>query len=230
MLLMYITSLLAVMITIAAIYGRRVFVKAQNSAWYPFFLQSVIDTIAHDNHNKILDIGTGPGKLPELLIQKDSRFLITGIDINKGYINKARRRVNHPNISFKHQKTDGNLEFTDNTFDVVTLCSVLFLLNDNAKSNLVNEAVRVLKPGGKIIVLSPTGKKAIFSSFHEISNFPKSIYNWTYYVWKIATKNRGKQWQKSNWLQAFSHKKGMNYLKTFTFNNNGSIEILTKTI
>jgi ubiquinone/menaquinone biosynthesis C-methylase UbiE len=210
---------------------KSIFLQATQSGWYPEFLSSVVDVVlTNPEHKQILDIGTGPGKLPELLIQKDSSFLITGIDINSVDINEARRRVKHPNISFQYGIASGKLEFIDNTFDVVTFCSVLFLLNDSGKSSLVNEAVRVLKPGGKIIVLTPSGKKTILSSFREINNFPKSRYNWTYFVWKAATKNRGKKWQKNNWLQDFSHKKRMNYLKKLSFSNNASIEILTKTI
>lgn len=227
--LMYIIILLLIMATIATVCGS-IFIKAQNSGWYPLFLQSVIDTINTDYYQKILDIGTGPGKLPELLIQKDSSLHIIGIDINASYIDAARRRVKHPNVSFQHENAGEKLEFSDNEFDVVTFCSVLFLLDNNTKTFLVNEAARVLKPSGKIIVLSPSGEKSIFSSIREINAFPKSRYNWTYIIWKTATKNRGNKWQKSNWLKEFSNTKKMKYLRTSTFNNNASIEILTKTI
>lgn len=230
MLLIYIIILLLNMATIAAVYGSRIFIKAQSSGWYPLFLQSVIDAITTDYQEKILDIGTGPGKLPELLIQKDSSLQITGIDINASYIDEAKQRVKHPNVSFKHVNAGAQLDFAKKEFDVVTFCSVLFLLDDYAKTILMNEAVRVLKPTGKIIVLSPSGKKSIFSSIHEINGFPKSRYNWTYFIWKTATKNRGEKWQKSYWLKDFSNTIKMKYLRTSAFNNNASIEILTNTI
>ena len=80
------------------------FLKAQNSGWYSEFLNPVVEIILEDESNlHILDIGTGPGKLPELLIQENSTLRITGIDINAAMIEIARQKVNHKNVRFEVQ-------------------------------------------------------------------------------------------------------------------------------
>lgn len=174
-----------------------IFLKATQSGWYPELLNPVVDSVlVNPKHNQILDIGTGPGTLPQMLISKDSVLQITGIDISKSMIDKARRSVSHKNVSFEYQVENKPLPFTTEQFEVVTFCSVLFLLDDGFKSILMNEAIRVLKPGGKIIILTPSGMKPVLSSFIEVWKYSSSINNFTFPVWKIATSRGARKWQR----------------------------------
>ena len=205
-----------------------IFLKAQDSGWYPEFLKPIVDAVNEEKgFKKVLDIGTGPGKLAELLIKSDSTLQITGIDIDTAMIDKARKRLSHQNVSFQYQKLNAPLDFPDKEFDVVTFCSVLFLLDDSTKSLLMKEALFVLKPNGKIIILSPSGKKSFFSAFFEVWNFPYTRHNWTFIIWRLFTSNRGRIWQKQRWLFKFSQEKRLVYNSSLTFNNNASIEIIT---
>ena len=204
-----------------------VFLKATKSGWYPLFLKPVVDNISIDKQYKhVLDIGTGPGKLAELLIQKDSNLQFTGIDINTIYIDEAKRRVKHQNVSFHYGKANEKLEFADDEFDVVSFCSVLFLLDDNTKTFLMNEALRVLNQNGKIIVLTPSGRKTILSSLIEVWRYPFSSNNWTFIIWKTFTTRSARKWQHKNWLDDFSAKQSLNYASTLIFNNNATIETI----
>ncbi len=127
-----------------------IFLKATQSGWYPEFLNPVVDSVlVNPKHKQILDIGTGPGTLAQMLISKDSGLQITGIDISKSMIDEARRSVSHKNVSFEYQEENKPLPFTTAQFEVVTFCSVLFLLDDSIITFLMNEAIRVLKPAGK---------------------------------------------------------------------------------
>ncbi|TRX37391.1 class I SAM-dependent methyltransferase [Flavobacterium sp. ZT3R18] len=208
---------------------KSIFLKAQDSGWYSEFLKSVVEKIIEDEdvHN-ILDIGTGPGKLLELLINQDRTLQITGIDVNTAMIDEARRRLSNKNVSFQYQKKDEPLGFDDAVFDVITFCSVLFLLDNNTKTFLLNEALRVLKLKGKIIILTPTGDKSILSAFSEVKTFRFHKYNWTFILWKIFTSIAGRKWQKQKWLEQFFEDKKMNYSISKIFNNNASIETATK--
>src|SRR5688572_23151972 len=117
---------------------KSVFLHATNSGWYPEFLNSVIEIILDLGSNtKILDIGTGPGKLPELLIKRNPTLHITGIDTKLSMIHKAIKNISHKNILFQHVNTNSPFLFEDERFDVVTFCSVLFLVNDTTKTFLV---------------------------------------------------------------------------------------------
>jgi ubiquinone/menaquinone biosynthesis C-methylase UbiE len=206
-----------------------IFIKATKSTWYREFLKPVAATILHDPAvKKILDIGTGPGKLPELLHSQNPNLLITGIDIDTTMIDEARRNLAAENISWFYQKRDAMLEFAENEFDVVTLCSVLFLVDDQTKSWLLQESLRVLKPGGKVIVLTPTGLKSIVSAFPEARTYRPTAYNWTFPIWRMATSHRGRNWQKQNWLQGYSVRESLGYSSSIVFNNHAKIETVTK--
>ena len=206
-----------------------IFLKATDSGWYPEFLKPVVETVTTDaEHKQILDIGTGPGTLPQMLIKQDSSLQIMGIDIDTAMIEEARRRLSHKMISYQYEKINAPLEFADKQFDVVTFCSVLFLLDDSIKTILMNEALRVLKPNGKIIILTPSGKKLILSSFIEVWRYPFSFNNFTFMIWKIATTNGGRKWQRQKWLVQYARENHLNYKSSITFNNNASVEIISK--
>ncbi|MDX2174150.1 MAG: class I SAM-dependent methyltransferase [Bacteroidota bacterium] len=205
------------------------FEKATESGWYPHFLQPVIDSINNQGHNlKILDLGTGTGKLPELLITQDSTHYITGIDIDSVFIKNAKVRVNHPHVNFDFQKINSKLDFPDSSFDIVTICSVLFLIDDATKQLLYSEALRILKPEGKIIVLTPSGKKSRISAFSDLRRFKNPKYNWTYILWKNLTMSGGQRWLENNWLKNMASENHLSYNSTLVFDENAYIEIITK--
>jgi SAM-dependent methyltransferase len=206
-----------------------VFIAANKSEWYLKFLEPVVTAVtSNGNRLNVLDVGTGPGKLPELLIQKDSSVHIVGIDIDRSYVEEAKQRVQHKNVSFQLVREGEKLAFNNSSFDVITFCSVLFLLNDTTKSVLMMEALRVLKPGGKIVVLTPSGKKLGISAFTEVWAFPYAKYNWTYLVWKNLTLRGGRRWQSGKWLSDFSIKNSLDYSNELVFDNNATIEIIIK--
>jgi ubiquinone/menaquinone biosynthesis C-methylase UbiE len=205
-----------------------IFSKATKSGWYPQFLNPVVEAITRNSQNHtILDIGTGPGTLPEMLIMKDSGLKITGIDIDSTMIDEAKSRLSHLNVSFQNQKVNAPLQFVNEQFDVVTFCSVLFLLDDTIKTGLMNEAVRVLKANGRIIILTPSGKKPILSAFIEVWRYKFSFNNFTFPIWKIATTRGGRKWQRQKWLESYAMVNHLNYSCSLTFNNNATIEIIS---
>lgn len=206
-----------------------IFSKATKSGWYPEFLNPVVESITSNAENKtILDIGTGPGTLPQMLIEIDSSLQITGIDIDTIMIDEAKKRVFHKNISFQYQKINAPLEFANEQFDIVTFCSVLFLVDDDIKTDLMNEALRVLKPNGQIVILTPSGKKSILSSLIEVWQYKFSFNNFTFPIWKIATTRAGRKWQRQNWLEIFAIENKLKYTISLTFNNNATIETISK--
>lgn len=206
-----------------------IFSQATQSGWYPHFLKPVVrEIIGNGNYKTVLDIGTGPGTLPQMLIKQNQSLQITGTYIDKEMISEAKRRSNHPNITFLKQQPYTPLPFENNTFDTITFCSVLFLLENDEKIVLINEAIRVLKPNGKILVLTPSGSKPIKSSFTEVWKYPFSINNYTFMFWKTVTTHRGRKWNQQKWLAHFANDNNLKYSSSQVFNNNALLEIITK--
>ena len=103
----------------------------------------------------ILDVGVGTGlELPMM----DRATRITGVDLSRPMLRRAQVRVKAERLA----NVDGllvmdamNLAFADATFDVVVAPYVLTVVPDPIKS--LDEWVRVLKPGGEIVMVNHVG-------------------------------------------------------------------------
>jgi demethylmenaquinone methyltransferase/2-methoxy-6-polyprenyl-1,4-benzoquinol methylase len=117
--------------------------------------KKVLKLIPLKKEMHILDVATGTGDLALMLAQNlCSKIKITGIDISDKMIEIGLRKVKKNNLSklIDLQLGDARkLKFSDSTFDVVT---VAFGLRNmvNTKKTLA-EMMRVLKPGGCLIIL-----------------------------------------------------------------------------
>lgn len=101
----------------------------------------------------VLDLGSGPGLdcfLAADKVGKNGRVI--GIDMTPEMIDKARanaRQSNYTNVEFRLGEIE-NLPVADNSVDVVISNCVINLSPD--KESVFRETVRVLKPGGRIMV------------------------------------------------------------------------------
>jgi len=102
---------------------------------------------------KLLDIGCGTGLFVERYIEAGGTAI--GLDISSKMIEKARRRC----IACDYTLGTGEkIPFCDNSFDAV--CSLLVFSYVKDPETMLNEAYRVLKPGGKIAICT-LGKKLL---------------------------------------------------------------------
>ena len=124
----------------------------------------------------ILDVATGTGDFAIESIQILKPKKIIGVDISQGMLNVAKEKIQKKGLEnvFEVQLGDSeNLQFPDHTFDAVTVAFGVRNFENLEKG--LSEINRVLKPGGKAIIL-------------ELSNptaFPiKQLYN--FYFHKIV--------------------------------------------
>ncbi len=116
---------------------------------------------------KILDIGTGAGFLAILCTQHGGT--VTGIDLSPEMIEHAKANAQHfkQNLDFRIMDAE-NLDFEDETFDIVISRNVTWLLpNTNAA---YKEWLRVLKPQGKLINIDADYGKDSFESYKSIGS------------------------------------------------------------
>lgn len=109
----------------------------------------VIDSIAWEGTEHILDVGCGDGKITALLAQKIPGGSILGIDISQSMIDFASLHYpqsDYPNLIF--QKLDAAEILIENRFDRAVSFSTLHWVMDQEKT--LKSIHRALVPGGSI--------------------------------------------------------------------------------
>ncbi|MDE5803983.1 MAG: methyltransferase domain-containing protein [Lachnospiraceae bacterium] len=104
----------------------------------------------HDGMN-ILEVGCAGGLLCHRLKERLQSAEITGVDFDIGHIDFAKKKSAELNLKCNFIAGDATqLPFADNTFDV---CYSHTVINFCEPTRFVGEQYRVLKPGGKMIIM-----------------------------------------------------------------------------
>jgi ubiquinone/menaquinone biosynthesis C-methylase UbiE len=203
----------------------RFFRYVQDAPWYLHFLYPVLQILQPLQENaKVLDVGTGAGKLLELG-QSQTNFLWTGTDTDNVMLEEARQRPSLRDVPL-HSLVPNNLPFDNASFDAVTFCSVLFLIPN--PSPLLEEAVRILSPNGWLVALTPTGEGHITPQImRQIGWHPQ---NWTFFLWRQMTAGSGRVWTEKGILSKFARQTNTIYNKQIVFNGLAVVELITKTL
>ncbi len=115
-----------------------------------FSRRAAIAKVNRLNGERVLEIGVGTGaSLP--LYHRDKK--ITGIDISKRMIEKARRRAKGmPHVESLELVDAEKSDFPDDHFDIIVANHVLSVTPD--PHQLCREMARVCKPGGDILIVN----------------------------------------------------------------------------
>jgi ubiquinone/menaquinone biosynthesis C-methylase UbiE len=121
-------------------------------------LTPVVQHHLHSNNPKILEIGCGYGR-NLVALAAIPEALVTGCDFSAEELAKAEEKLagyGITNVILVHQKNERVLPFENNSFDFIVLWQVLeHVLSTDKKKALLEEAARVLKDGGKILIETP---------------------------------------------------------------------------
>ncbi|MEN9571842.1 MAG: bifunctional demethylmenaquinone methyltransferase/2-methoxy-6-polyprenyl,4-benzoquinol methylase [Bacteroidota bacterium] len=110
---------------------------------------------------KILDVATGTGDVAIMASKILQPQEVIGIDISEGMLQLGRKKIANEGLTNCIQLLNGDSEtikFNDNTFDAVTVA--FGVRNFENLEQGLSEIKRVLKPGGKLVVLEFSKPKA----------------------------------------------------------------------
>lgn len=102
----------------------------------------------------ILDVATGTGDMAIMMTRYLSGSKVTGIDISTGMLDVGRQKVSRLKLEDRITLQTGDSEaihFPDNHFDAATVAFGVRNFENLEKG--LREMLRVLKPGGKLVVL-----------------------------------------------------------------------------
>ena len=110
----------------------------------------------NESNMQFCDLGFGPGVLTQFILQEKPEWHGWGIDISPECFHYANKLMKLKEIDARVQLTTGDvrqLVYADETFDLVLAMEVLEHIPDPLEG--LQEAVRVLKPGGYAITSIP---------------------------------------------------------------------------
>lgn len=99
---------------------------------------------------EVLEVGVGTGMVSSYLTQ-DKRLKVTGIDPSDAMLNIARKRVGDSATILPDRAE--RLPMASSSFDVVVMCYTLRHINPDKLETAMSEVSRVLRTGGKFIVV-----------------------------------------------------------------------------
>lgn len=141
-----------------------------------YWRKKALQTLVNHQPKAMLDVATGTGDLAIMAARMLKPENITGIDISPKMLSSGRDKIKNRALDTVISLVDGDSEainFNDNTFDAVT---VAFGVRNFEQLGIgLQEILRVLKPGGKLVVL-------------EFSKPSSSFWKWLYngYMQRIA--------------------------------------------
>lgn len=131
--------------------------------------KKAIKLLKKDNPELILDIATGTGDFAiEALALKPEKVI--GVDISEGMLEMGRKKLKKKGLDDKIELRLGDsegLQFEDNKFDAI-IVSFGVRNFENLEKGL-KDMHRVLKPGGKVVILEFSRPKSF--PFKQIYNF-----------------------------------------------------------
>lgn len=112
---------------------------------------AIVKALGDKPFRSLLDLGTGTGRMLELFAPQIERGL--GLDLSLDMLLLARDRLERAGLKncSVRQGDLYDLPLADDSFDVIILHQVLHFLDDGGRA--IKEAARVLRPGGRLLVV-----------------------------------------------------------------------------
>lgn len=110
---------------------------------------AVVELVPPREGLRVLDVGCGTGA--QLAIYKEGGGEVFGIDLSSPMLSIARSKLNGSSVL-----ANGNaisMPFPDHCFDLVLSSLFLHQINPSLRPAVLSEMVRVLQPGGQLILI-----------------------------------------------------------------------------
>lgn len=149
--------------------------------------KKAIGELKKDKPQLLLDVATGTGDFAFEAIRMLKPAKVVGVDISEGMLSVAREKISKRGLGGVFEVRMGDSEkllFDDNTFDAITVAYGVRNYENLEKG--LSDMLRVLKPGGRIVVLE----------FSKPRVFPvKQLYN---FYFNAITPTLGRIFSKDN--------------------------------
>ncbi len=153
--------------------------------------------ISKKENVSILDLATGTGDLAIAFKKKiGNSGKVIGIDFSEEMLKIAREKAKKNELDIDFRKGDAtSLEFEENSFNVASIA--FGIRNVDSVTSCLNEMARVVKPGGKVIILEFGQPDGLFSHIYKY---------YSKYIIPVLGRIISKNFSAYNYLQVSSAK------------------------
>lgn len=135
---------------------------------------------------RVLDLGCGPGFAAIELLKARPDARIVGLDLAPLMLREARRRLGR---GFPLVRADAAvLPFGDTSFDVAIGHSFLYLVDRPAE--VLAEVRRVLRPGGRLVLMEPNDRPVPLRGILNHSRDPRFLFSVA--LWRPYSRRHGR--------------------------------------
>lgn len=141
-----------------------------------YWRKKFIKDLPNIQNIKALDLATGTGDVPLVLIKDSKVDTVKGVDLSKEMMAIGKVKVANKGLSDKidFQVGDGvSIPCNDTSFDLVTISFGIRNFSDPSKS--LRDIMRVLKPGGRCMIMELSIPKSQIIKFIYITYFRKVL-------------------------------------------------------
>ena len=108
-----------------------------------------------------MDIGCGYGRISKKIIDNYPDVIVRGLDISNNYV-----RVYNSNLGPRGKAYIGTAEklpFSNSSYDIVLIvATMMYVISRRKQEKVISEVARVLKKGGKVLLIEPTKVSSFF--------------------------------------------------------------------
>lgn len=136
-----------------AVMSRR-WTQGQCRAVHQQHVQLILEWLAPLTGKRVLDLGCGIGRLSVAMVRRGATVI--GVDSNEVMLQKGRERFGRSGICFIHAEA-ADLPLSAASVDAALAVMVLqHVLDDSQFVRALNEIARVVRPGGRVLIVDGT--------------------------------------------------------------------------
>ncbi len=126
-------------------------------------LDAAVELAGIRDGEAILEVAVGSGHVFGHLLRKNPSGRNVGVDLTDAMLAKTREKAERTNVPFVLERADArSLRFEDASFDVVLSNNMLGLLPRADVVPVVREMTRVLRPGGRLVLVTMACPRRVF--------------------------------------------------------------------
>lgn len=125
---------------------------------------------------RLLDVACGTGRTLRQLATAHPEVAFHGVDLSAPYVQAARRLLADVGEASLAVENAEHLPYADATFDAITCVYLFHELPRNARRRVVAEMLRVVKPGGVIVIEDSAQQSDSPELMAVLSNFPREFH------------------------------------------------------